>query len=163
MADKIIISEDNIDSSEIPRGSLQENTNDIKVTTENPLSSASTNNLEQQFEDFRLYVTTAIQSSRLSTESQLKEVTEKYEKKIEAHQDKLESKIEDSKLKIIETLGIFVALFTFISVETQILRSEVSLLAATGFSLIILGGLFLFLIILLSQGLRTLLLQQLWT
>jgi len=44
----------------------------------------------------------------------------------------------------IEILAIFVTLFTFISIETQILRSGISFITAVGFSLLILGGLLFF-------------------
>lgn len=55
---------------------------------------------------------------------------------------------EGFKIKIIEILAIFTALFTFISVEAQILKSSVSFLSALGISLIILGALMFFIFIL---------------
>lgn len=79
---------------------------------------------------------------------ELKGKTESLEKqtsKIEEKIDRFDEKIKDSNLKTIETLGIFVALFTFISLETQILRSGISFVTAIGFSLIMLGGLLVFL------------------
>ncbi len=45
----------------------------------------------------------------------------------------------------IETLAIFVTLFTFISIEAQILRSGISFFSAIGFSIIMLAGLCFFL------------------
>jgi uncharacterized membrane-anchored protein len=60
--------------------------------------------------------------------------------------DKLEQKIEDSKLSVIETLGLFVALFTFISIDVQILKSDLNLLALAGFVLVTLGALSFFVI-----------------
>jgi len=62
--------------------------------------------------------------------------------------EKLENKIDDSKLKIIETLGIFVALFTFISIEFQVFRSYESAMAIAGLTLVILGSLTFFVTIL---------------
>lgn len=54
-------------------------------------------------------------------------------------------KVRSYHLKIIETLGIFVALFTFISVEFQILRGIDNLDQAILLSLILLGSLGMFL------------------
>ncbi len=62
----------------------------------------------------------------------------------------LEAKIDDSKLKVIETLGIFVALFTFVSVEFQIFRSFSSWYAGASFSLIILGALTFFVLLIVD-------------
>ena len=47
----------------------------------------------------------------------LKTLKEEYGSAIEANAKDLEDKIENSKLSVIETLGMFVALFTFISVD----------------------------------------------
>ena len=57
---------------------------------------------------------------------------------------KLENKIESSKIKVIETLGIFVALFTLISVEFQIFRLYENAVTIGGLTLIILGSLLIF-------------------
>jgi len=54
--------------------------------------------------------------------------------------------VKGQTLHSIEALGIFVALFTFISVDIQIFKSELSLSAATGLVLIILGALLLFIV-----------------
>lgn len=72
------------------------------------------------------------------------EFKDKIEKNIEKRFDKLDDKIENSKLKTIETLGIFIGLFTFISVEFQIFRRDFDLAEAAGLSMIILGGMLLF-------------------
>lgn len=61
-----------------------------------------------------------------------------------AFQDELNS----YKTKIIEVLAVFVALFTFISVDIQIFKSDISTLSAMGFTLLMLGSLVLFLLIL---------------
>ena len=79
-----------------------------------------------------------------------------FEQKIQPLEEKiseLDEKIHDSNLKIIETLGIFVALFTFVSVEFQIFRSFSSWYAGASLSLILLGALTFFslLILLLLQ------------
>jgi hypothetical protein len=59
----------------------------------------------------------------------------------------LEDKIENSRLTTIETLGIFVALFTFISVDFQVFRSYRNYWAISGLTLIFLGSIFLFITI----------------
>ncbi|MFH1233419.1 MAG: hypothetical protein V1649_02085 [Patescibacteria group bacterium] len=56
--------------------------------------------------------------------------------------------LNDYKVKMIEVLAIFVALFTFISVDIQIFKSDISKLSALGFTLIMLGTLLIFIIIL---------------
>lgn len=73
---------------------------------------------------------------------------EKQTSKIEEKIDRFDEKIKDSNLKTIETLGIFVALFTFVSVEFQIFKDQVTFLAGLGFTLILLGSLLSFLWIL---------------
>jgi hypothetical protein len=52
----------------------------------------------------------------------------------------LEDKIENHKLTIIETLGIFVALFTFISVDFQVFRAYRNPYAVAGLTMIFLGS-----------------------
>lgn len=62
----------------------------------------------------------------------------------------LKEKLNDYKVKIIEVLGIFVALFTFVSVDIQVFKtSSISTLSAMGFTLVMLGALLLFVIVLL--------------
>ncbi len=58
--------------------------------------------------------------------------------------------INEYKTKIIEVLGIFVALFTFVSVDIQVFKTDISTLSAMGFSVIMLGALLLFVIVLVS-------------
>lgn len=53
-------------------------------------------------------------------------------------------KIESSKVNSIETVGILIGLFTFISIEFQIFRSEFALQEAAGLSLIIFGCMIFF-------------------
>lgn len=48
-------------------------------------------------------------------------------------EEKLDKKIDDSKTRLVETLGIFVALFTFISVNINIFRKTKDLFAASVF------------------------------
>lgn len=57
-------------------------------------------------------------------------------------------KTQDSKEKIIEILGIFVALFTFVSVDIRFFSSDITFLSLVGFTLITLGGLAFFVLFL---------------
>lgn len=82
--------------------------------------------------------------------SKSENLRKQFETDIEGTKEKLEAKIDDSKLKIIETLGIFVALFTFVSIEFQIFRSFTSWQAGASLTLIILGALLFFCIIVIS-------------
>lgn len=61
--------------------------------------------------------------------------------------EKQDSKIENQKLTIIETLGIFVALFTFISIDFQVFRSYRNPYAVGGLSLMLLGAISFLLVI----------------
>jgi hypothetical protein len=63
-------------------------------------------------------------------------------------EEKLRDKIDDGKLKTIETLGIFVALFTFVSVEFQVFRVFQTPASISGLTLILLGSLIIFLAVL---------------
>lgn len=58
--------------------------------------------------------------------------------------DTLKEEISEFKDKIIEILAIFVALFTFVSVDIQIFKTDVTFYTVIGFSLIMLGALLLF-------------------
>jgi len=64
---------------------------------------------------------------------------------IESSLDEIQKKNTQQNNRNIEILAVFVTLFTFISIETQMLRSGISFLTAVGFSLLILGGLMMFL------------------
>lgn len=71
-----------------------------------------------------------------------------YSDRINKIESSLSAKEKDeikSSNRNIEILAVFVTLFTFISIETQILRSGISFITAVGFSLVILGGLLFFL------------------
>lgn len=48
------------------------------------------------------------------------------------------------KISVIESLSVFVALFTFVSIEFQLFRTATSWLIVTAFTLLFLGGLLLF-------------------
>lgn len=72
---------------------------------------------------------------------------------IKAQIDPLKKELGDYKAKIIEVLGVFVALFTFISIDFQIFKENTSVLSAVGISLVTLGSLSFF-ILLLFVGLN---------
>lgn len=57
---------------------------------------------------------------------------------------RVEDRIDDTRTNIIETIGILIGLFTFISIEFQIFKSNFSLQEAGGLTMIILGGMLLF-------------------
>lgn len=59
--------------------------------------------------------------------------------------DELEKRVEKATTSFVETLGIFVALFTFISVDIQVFKSPLRILSVAGFTLIMLGSLLWFL------------------
>ena len=65
--------------------------------------------------------------------------------KIESNLVEIQRKNTEQNNRNIEVLAVFVTLFTFISIETQLLRSGLSFLTAVGFSIVILGGLMIFL------------------
>lgn len=65
---------------------------------------------------------------------------------VEAATKPIKDDLNEYKVKIIEVLAIFVALFTFISVDIQIFKSEISILSAAGFTLIMFAGLMFFVI-----------------
>lgn len=71
----------------------------------------------------------------------------RYTTRIRKIEEDLSAKEKDdikSSNRNIEILAVFVTLFTFISIETQILRSGISFITAVGFSLLMLGGLLFF-------------------
>lgn len=73
-------------------------------------------------------------------EKNLEKLQKQFEEKLKNSEKDLDDKIENSKLTIIETLGIFVALFTFISVDFQIFRSYGDPNAIAGLTLVLLGS-----------------------
>ncbi len=81
-------------------------------------------------------------------EEDFKKKSEKIKDEIKTSEDRLNKKIDDSKLKIIETLGIFVALFTFVSIDFQVFRAYKNPWSIGGLILILLGSLTMFLILL---------------
>lgn len=77
----------------------------------------------------------------LESEARVNSLVGDFEMKIAKQGESLEKKIEESKIKTIETLGIFVALFTFIGVEFQVFKSFTGWEAAASLTFILLGAL----------------------
>lgn len=73
---------------------------------------------------------------------------EKQTSKIEDKLDRFDDKIKDSNLKTIETLGIFIALFSFVSVSFNIFNRIADLWSAGIFSLLVFFALSLMIILL---------------
>lgn len=72
----------------------------------------------------------------------------KYKNELKNFENKvqdLEKSINQQKINFIEIIGVFVGIFTFISVEIQILKYANSILSIAGLSLIFYSGLLLFL------------------
>ena len=76
-------------------------------------------------------------------QEQLREIREK----ISGLEVKTDKEFKKFQVDYIQTLGIFVALFTFVSIEFQIFRSFNSWMAGASLSLILLGSLLFFLVI----------------
>ena len=78
----------------------------------------------------------------------LNEIVANFKDEVERLKEKLEKKIDDSRIRVVETLGIFVALFTFISIDFQVYRSYRHPLSISGLTLILLGSLLSIIILL---------------
>lgn len=65
----------------------------------------------------------------------------KWIKEIEEKQNRIQLTIDDNKISVIESLGIFVALFTFISIEFQVFKIYSHPNSIVGISLVFLGSL----------------------
>ena len=60
----------------------------------------------------------------------------------------IETKTEDMRVNIINTLGIFVAIFTFVSIQFQLFQSLTSFFQYISLSLILIGALIIFIVFL---------------
>lgn len=105
-------------------------TSDVTEKTETPKETITTVDIKQDKDWIELKGKTD------NLQNQVLKIEEKF--------DRFDDKIKDSNIKTIETLGIFVALFTFVSIEFQIFRSFSSWYAGASLSLIILGALTFF-------------------
>lgn len=74
--------------------------------------------------------------------------TNEIERKLNEATKEINEKFTALERKTIETLGVFVALFTFVAVEFQIFRSFSSWMAGASLSLLLLGALLIFISVL---------------
>jgi Flp pilus assembly protein TadB len=88
------------------------------------------------FKEYKSDTEKSIDSTNKSLEETRKD-QEKMRKDFALAQTKMKEEIASAQTKIIETVGIFVALFTFISVNVQIFRNVTSLFSAAMFSIIL--------------------------
>lgn len=116
----------------------------IDVALKAKFLSVAENADKEVLKELKSYTDTELKKIK----NQLKSFTSKIGKDEDNLKNRLEEKIDNSKLSVIETLGIFVALFTFLSIDIQIMRSTFSLIGLLGFILLTLGSLLFFVIIL---------------
>lgn len=109
-----------------------------------PPSARSTRSLPQQQGGMSAAEVSAFLGTKLAP------IQEEYTTAIGELENRFKADINEYKTKIIEVLGIFVALFTFVSVDIQVFKTDISTLSAMGFSLVMLGALLLFIIVLVS-------------
>lgn len=150
--------DDSIDSSIISRDGLSQTASNISSDEkETPTNAPKVDigaDLERMKQDtLRIY--------RKDAEVEKQNLKQQFEETIKDAKRELETKIDDSKLTIVETLGIFVALFTFVSIEFQIFRSFSSWYAGASLTLIILGALTFF-VLLLTTLLNKKRIKDLW-
>jgi|GEM_PF-3849205 len=90
-------------------------------------------------------------ASRKDKDTAIFNVLKNYSERTKQIQDDLEKirhEMSESSNKNIETLGLFVALFTFISVEIQFFKSPLNLIHVIAYSLFLLGALVLLITVL---------------
>lgn len=128
--------EPNLDALNIPGEKLEVNKPNLDLSVE--------------YEKFKNDLKNEVDKARKKIPKQIEKaiedegIDEKIDKNIRKKVEKLDQKIENSSLRMVEVLGIFVALFTFISIDVQIFKGSISIFSATGFSLIVLGSLLSF-------------------
>jgi hypothetical protein len=91
---------------------------------------------QQEFQEKIWYIYTLQKSKLDEIEKQTKKYSEEIEK-VKAEITKTKNELSYIQTKSIETIGIFVALFTFISVNIQFFNNASNLLSAAFFSMII--------------------------
>jgi uncharacterized membrane protein len=131
-------------SSVVDRGSLHKDSPSISRSDpnyENTLQKKKFEDLSILGDQNRKQILSELKNH---LDAEIKKVNSEFERK----KDQLEGKIESSKIKVIETLGIFVALFTFISTEFQVFKIYQNPVTIVGLTLIILGSLLIFVTVL---------------
>lgn len=87
-------------------------------------------------------------TTKANSQNEPEDIISIVNKKVEDEVNKIKIELNDYKAKIIEVLAIFVALFTFVSVDIQVFKTDISTLSAMGFTLVMLGALLLFILVL---------------
>lgn len=87
-------------------------------------------------------------SSADPSESDIKDIPTLIADTVKSGIEPVKKELNEYKAKFIEILAILTALFTFISVDVQVFKSEISSLAVAGIVLIMLGALLLFVVVL---------------
>lgn len=82
-------------------------------------------------------------------ERKIAAMADETQKKIEGDVSIIKEKIEESKARVFETLALFVALFTFLSLQVQIMKDERNINNIVGLVLIS-GGLITFFVLILD-------------
>ncbi len=104
--------------------------------------------LSQQIkDDFQKQQVETNKKNKEFQEKYLESFKKEYKDGIDKKTEDLEDKIENSKLSVIETLGMFVALFTFISVDFQVFKSYRDPVAIGALTAILIGAIFLFIVV----------------
>lgn len=85
-----------------------------------------------------------LKDSIVAMTEQIESYKSSFEKRLNEKEKEVERKIEQSQFKYVEMLGIFVAVFSFVSIEFQIIRAFTYWQEISAFTLILLGSLILF-------------------
>lgn len=75
---------------------------------------------------------------------ELRSYIQREKKDLSEFKEKLEDRLEDQKIKVIEVLGVFISIFTFISVDIQIFKENRNAFILVGFVLVLLSALMAF-------------------
>ncbi|KKP96424.1 MAG: hypothetical protein UR99_C0018G0013 [Candidatus Moranbacteria bacterium GW2011_GWD2_36_12] len=102
---------------------------------------------KQIADDFRKQQVEINKRNKEFQEKYLENFKNQYQDDIDKKTKDLEDKIENSKLSVIETLGMFIALFTFISVDFQVFKSYRDPVAISALTMILIGAIFLFIVV----------------
>ena len=98
-------------------------------------------------DDFRKQQVEINRRNKEFQEKYLESFKKEYKDDVAQKTKDLEDKIENSKLSVIETLGMFIALFTFISVDFQVFKSYRDPMAISALTAILIGAIFLFIVV----------------
>ena len=113
----------------------------------NPQIESINNQLFAIYYEKLTAVQDAIDKKHLAFEKKLK-ISENRTKDLTKDLAKQTKNLETEKTNLIEVVGVFVAIFTFISVEIKILNQATDFLRIAGLSILLFSGLFLFIYLL---------------